>query len=296
MNSMGLLLTVCATNSVLAAVPDDRCETLLTRGQLFSFERGDMLARPGEPVEHVAFPLTGLAAVQANVGSGRHVVVALVGRTGAIGLESLLGPGSCATGRVVGIIPGQALRVPADAIRRAAVGSAAVNRVLRAAASCQALELGQIAACNARHSLESRLARWVLAIHEMLDGGDLPITHQFLATALGVRRAGVTGTMGAFQAAGLLRQGRAHVVVLDRPGLERTVCSCHGELRERRKSIWAESAVGATEERNNVAASQALREIQALRSGETNPEQRAELILRACRNVVDWCRSALETA
>ena len=91
------------------------------------------------------------------------------------------------------------------------------------------LDLGaQTAACNRLHSIEQRCARWFLMALDRLDGDVMPMTHEFLASMLGVRRAGITETAGELQRAGLIRNGRGEVTVVDRPGLEAMACECYG--------------------------------------------------------------------
>ncbi len=231
-------LKVAGGNRWLAALPPAVREHVLSQSQTSVMVRGGVLAERGKAAKHVVFPLDGLAAIDTSVGAERNVVVGLVGPDGAIGLEALLAPGLPGAGRVLALTSCRAVWLPADALRTLAAQYSVLHKLCLLAARCELLEVSQIAACNARHSLEARCARWLLAMQAGLRADDLPVTHEFLASALGVRRAGVTTTVGAFQRAGLVTQGRGRIVVRDQGALERAACSCHADLRERFASVW----------------------------------------------------------
>jgi CRP-like cAMP-binding protein len=89
------------------------------------------------------------------------------------------------------------------------------------------VQVAQTAACNGRHHIEQRLARWMLMAHDRSEGDGFPMTHEFLSMMLGVRRAGVTVAAGALQRAGLIRYERGRMTVTDRPGLEAGACECY---------------------------------------------------------------------
>jgi len=91
----------------------------------------------------------------------------------------------------------------------------------------------QTVACNAVHSVEARCCRWILSTHDRLDQDELPLTQEFLAEMLGVQRSTVSTVIRTLQAAGLIRQGRGAITVVDRAGLERVACECYGKIRRR---------------------------------------------------------------
>jgi CRP-like cAMP-binding protein len=107
---------------------------------------------------------------------------------------------------------------------------ALTGRLLRYVQAFHA-QVALTAACNGRHRIERRLARWLLMTHDRTDGDDLPLTQEFISMMLGVRRPGVTAAAGALRKAGLIRPARGGVRVLDRPGLEAAACDCYREAR-----------------------------------------------------------------
>jgi CRP-like cAMP-binding protein len=92
-------------------------------------------------------------------------------------------------------------------------------------------QVARTAACNGRHQTEQRLARWLLMGHDRADGDEFPMTHEFLAMMLGLRRAGVTVAAGLLQRAQFIRYERGRIEVTDRPGLESAACECYGIAR-----------------------------------------------------------------
>src|SRR5205085_247129 len=99
------------------------------------------------------------------------------------------------------------------------------------------VETSQAAACNARHELLPRLARWVLATHDRVDGDDLPMTQEYLSLMLGVRRAGVSVATHMLQSKGIIRQSRGRLTVLDRARLTAEACSCYQLIESSRRQI-----------------------------------------------------------
>jgi CRP-like cAMP-binding protein len=91
----------------------------------------------------------------------------------------------------------------------------------------------QTAACNRLHSVEQRTARWLLMAGDRLGGNVLPLTQEFLAAMLGVRRSGVSEAAGELQRSGLIRYRRGEITIIDRQGLEKTACECYVLDRQR---------------------------------------------------------------
>jgi hypothetical protein len=89
----------------------------------------------------------------------------------------------------------------------------------------------QLVACNTKHTLRQRLARWLLIVSDRLQSNDIALTHDVLGRAIAVRRAGVTTEMGRMEQAGLIRRHRGSISIIDRSGLESASCSCYRVLR-----------------------------------------------------------------
>ena len=213
-------------NRLLAALPPGDFAALAPALEPAELAFKQVLHAPDQPIGPVHFPETGMVSMLAGLDDGQAMEVGLVGREGLVGLSVLLGDG--------GPAPRPWSRRPAapGASRRrrsrpCSTAAPAVRTLLLRYAQAFHVQVAQTAACNGRHALEERLARWLLMAHDRAEGDVFPMTHEFLALMLGVRRAGVT------VAAGVLHRRRhrlraRHVTVLDRPGLEGAACGCHG--------------------------------------------------------------------
>ena len=130
-------------------------------------------------------------------------------------------------------LPGAALRMGAGAFRRELEVSAPLRALLLRYNEALQAQVMQTAACNGRHGLEQRLARWLLVARDRAEGDELALTQDFVAMMLGVHRPSVTVTAGILQRAGLIRYANGHITLLDRPGLEAAACECYGAVRQR---------------------------------------------------------------
>jgi CRP-like cAMP-binding protein len=184
------------------------------------------------PFQWVYFIEQGVASILTMMTNGSTIEVGMIGREGVVGVPALLGSEASAQ-HIIIQVPGTALRMSAAKCKAAFEESTAVRAiVLRYTLAL--LDLGaQTAACNRLHSIEQRCARWLLMALDRLDGNELPMTHEFLASMLGVRRAGVTETVGELHRSGLIRNHRGEVTIVDREGLEATACECYHVDHER---------------------------------------------------------------
>ncbi len=193
--------------------------------------RGDVLFDVGDAVSHVTFPMErSIVTLLVTLQDGRTVETATVGREGAIG--GVVSNGYLpAFSRAVVQVEGTVLRIEAERLQRAKQASHALRDLLVRYSDCLVAQLLQSVACNAAHSLEQRIMRWLLTLQDRLGTADLPVTHEVLAEMLGVRRAYLTETLGKLQREGLIRTGRGQLTLVDRATAERASCECHGNVR-----------------------------------------------------------------
>jgi CRP-like cAMP-binding protein len=181
-------------------------------------------------VDAVLFPETGMVSLIATLEDGEQVEVGIAGREGLVGLPLVLGDDrSLVEARVQ--LDGTALRLGAAALRDEMEGSAALRALLNRYALAFQAQVTMTAACNARHPIEQRLARWLLIAHDRAGADEFAMTHEFMAMMLGVRRPGVSLAAGVLQKAGLIHYVRGRMAVTDRPGLEAASCECYHIVR-----------------------------------------------------------------
>jgi CRP-like cAMP-binding protein len=188
--------------------------------------RRAVLQEYNRSIENVYFIERGVASLLARTQRDGPVEVAIVGRLGFVGVPVVLGiPRS--PNRCLMEVPGSALRISAEALRRVIHEAPAVQRHLLSYVHALLVQNTQTALCNVRHGLEERLCRWLLLAADRLDETSIPLTHAQLSMILGVRRAGVTTALSRLERVGAVAKTRGSVVIADRALLESQSCECY---------------------------------------------------------------------
>jgi CRP-like cAMP-binding protein len=169
-------------------------------------------------VEHVYFIERGVASIVAN---GSHPIeVGMIGREGMIGTSVLLGNSGGMPYDIYMQVAGNGQQMPADRLREAVAKSPTLHQVLLRYVHAFIIQATQTALANGRGKIEERLARWLLMVHDRIDGDELTLTHEFLSIMLGVRRSGVTTALHELERKGLIEHRRSFIAIIDREGLE----------------------------------------------------------------------------
>jgi CRP-like cAMP-binding protein len=198
----------------------------------------EILAKPRDPIEYVYFPQRGIVSLVAALADHDPIEVGLIGNEGLAGTPVLLGASTSPVEMMVQVA-GAALRIKPPALREAMSSDAALSTRLLRFAQALYSQVSQTAACNARHRLDERLARWLLMAHDRVADGELPLTHEFLAMMLCVRRSGVTEAMRMLRRRGLISNRQGHITIIDREGLEQASCACYGIVRREYEHLLA---------------------------------------------------------
>jgi hypothetical protein len=184
-----------------------------------------------EPITVVDFPLYGVASQLATMRDGSVVEVGPVGREGTTGLPLFLGAATTPIDTLMQI-PGASMRMSAADFRDAAERLPNLRRALQLYAEATVSSMAWWVACNRVHVIEQRLARWLLMTHDRVPGDEFPITQEFLAQMMGVRRASVSEAASEMQDAGYIRYSRGHMTIVDRLRLEQRTCECYWVVTE----------------------------------------------------------------
>jgi CRP-like cAMP-binding protein len=215
-------------NGILAALPGDDLDRLVPHLTRVRLVQGQVLFQHGEPIEHVFFIEQGIVSLVMDTGDGGDgLEVGMIGPEGLAGVAALFGASPAACYHTALQMPGSALRMPVAAFRNCLDEMPALRQRCRRYLQALMTQISQTAACNGRHSVSARCARWLLMAHERAGGGELPFTQELLSMMLGVHRPGVTVTAGALKDAGLIGYSRGRIIVLDVAGLERAACGCY---------------------------------------------------------------------
>jgi CRP-like cAMP-binding protein len=217
-------------NRLLDQLPQAELNPLMRCWEVVNIRQTQEVYRQDGPLSHVYFPLTGVYAVIVRMRDGRAVEAGTVGSEGMIGVTALLDM-DFSSMTVTTPVPGKCLQVPVNALRSAVIPGKSLDKVLRRYTAVALLSAHQTVACNAVHSAEERMCRWLLTNQDRVHGGQLTLTHEFLAQMLGVRRQTVTVIAGTLQAAGFITSGRGVVRILNRKGLEASCCECYAITR-----------------------------------------------------------------
>lgn len=204
--------------------------------EVVALEQGQILFQVDEPISHVYFPHDGVVSLQVLGADGAVVEAATIGKEGIVGLGGLLANDVSFTRQMVQL-PGRAGRVPRSAFLSAVGRSAALRNLLVSHADAFTAQVLQTSACNAQHSTEERMARWLLMAFDRCATERISLTHDDLAVAFGVRRPTVTLVIRSLQAADILETTRRTITVIDRPGLEQISCECYQAIRKNHRRV-----------------------------------------------------------
>lgn len=205
-------------NRLLAAMSPEDAALILRDLEPVSLDLRQRLETPNRPIAHVYFPERGVGSVVALGLHDRRVESGLFGRDGMSGLPVVLG-GDRAPNEVFMQIDGAGRRIESDALRRAMETSPTLRLFLLRYVHVCMVQSAQTALSNAKARMDERLARWLLMCRDRIDEPEMPLTHEFLAVMLGVRRAGVTEALHELERQGLITLNRGSVAIIDREGL-----------------------------------------------------------------------------
>ncbi len=217
-------------NYVLLALAEADRSALEPFAETIMLASGEVLYEPDYPVDWVYFPNTAVLSVVTVMADGRTVESDTVGYESVVGVLNALG--SCvAVNRTFTQISGSVIRLSASRLRHQAARSAELRKLLMRHAQANLAQAHQSVACNALHGLNQRLCRWLLMSQDRTAEDAVRLTQQYLATMLGVQRTTVTEALGELADAGLIRQGRGRIDILDRPRMLAASCECYDTVR-----------------------------------------------------------------
>jgi CRP-like cAMP-binding protein len=186
--------------------------------------------KPDAPTEYVYFLESGMVSLVIPLEQGQVVEFGLVGNWGVVGALAVLGTSRISKEAIVDM-PGSALRMETDLLRKEIGVNLSIRQILLRYVQARVFEIAQQAACNARHALPQRLARWLLMAIDCTQSNEMNLTHEFLSMMLSVRRPGVTSALNELKDAGIVRTGHRRIHILNRKRLEARACECHRTVK-----------------------------------------------------------------
>lgn len=227
-------------NRLLAALPAEEFALVKVDLELVRLDQRQSLLEPGKHIVNVFFPETAVVSLVNQMQNGSVVEIGTTGCEGMVGLCAFLSDDT-PTVRAFAQIPGIAWRMTVEALGRLARASTEFHRLLLRYTQAFLTQVSQTAACNGTHLVEERCARWLLMTHDRVTDDEFPLTQEFLAFMLGVRRAGVNVAMRSLFDAGLVRYSRGSVRIVNRAGLEEVSCECYRVVRAHNERLLPES-------------------------------------------------------
>jgi CRP-like cAMP-binding protein len=222
------------SNKLLAALPRTDFQFLAPHLTALQLAQGTVLYEPGDEVDEVYFPLSGMVSLVVVMRDGKAIETATVGREGAVGAMAGLGLHTFGV-RAIVQLPAFASRISSPQLRKVAASRKPVadlciqyNEVL--------LDHARVtAACNALHHVDARFCRWLLQTRDRAESDTINLTQEFLSEMIGVRRTSVTEVASKIQANGFISYSRGVIKILDLEALKATSCECYETLREQNR-------------------------------------------------------------
>jgi CRP-like cAMP-binding protein len=218
-------------NRLLAALPRDEYERMLPLLGHVSFKLGEVVYESGGQMDYIYFPTDAIISLLYVMEDGASAEMGMAGKEGLVGVALFMG-GNTMPNRAVVQSAGGAVRMKTDALREEFARGGTFQRLLLRYTQALLTQMSQTAVCNRLHEIEKQLCRWLLLSHDRLDSDELVMTQELIANMLGVRREGVTAAAGRLQERGLISYVRGRIKILDRRGLEASVCECYKVVKD----------------------------------------------------------------
>lgn len=218
-------------NRLLNALSCAEYERLALDLEPVTLSKGEVLCQPGQPITHVYFPNRGTVSLVSSFEDGDTVEVGMVGNEGMFGVCVFLGSVSSPLLAQVQMA-GDGLRMRTDVLKREFNRGGVLHDMLLRYTQAFITQIALTAACNRAHPIGGRLSKWLLMCQDRAQSKELGLTHEFIATMLGTRRAGVTEAAVLLKDAGVISYHRGHVTITDRIGLEAASCECYPMMKK----------------------------------------------------------------
>jgi CRP-like cAMP-binding protein len=232
------------SNRLLLSLPPRDLKQLAPNLEFIRCEPEQMLLDIDGLLDHLFFPNSGIISAVAVYADGNVIEMATIGREGYAGVQAFFGA-KRSSARLLVQIPGSAAKMSRVVFDRAIKSMPSFRGLMLAYVQAFLEQVMVSVACNGRHSLKERLARWLLMMRDRSDADAMSITQDLLAELLAVQRPSLTHAVAELEDAGLIRRGRGEITILDRPGLIKASCECYQLIRRRVASHLPRSYVDA---------------------------------------------------
>lgn len=223
-------LTQRPPNRLLQALPAAEFDALNPHLKTIEMVRETVLAEAGSTPAQIYLPHSGAISMTVSLSEGQKVEVAMIGKDGLVGASAALGADIWPSDAVV-LFPGTASVLDVAELRAAADRNVTVRNLLARHELALCVQAQQSVACNASHSVEARLSRWLLRARDLNGDEALPLTQEFLARMIGVQRNAISIVAHALRKAGTIRYSRGQIAIANVEALRRTSCECYHAVK-----------------------------------------------------------------
>lgn len=224
------LVSALPANRLLAALPAKEYQRLQPELEPVDMAFAQIIYAPGDTIRHVYFPNNSIVSLLAAEPAHSSLEVGMIGNEGMTGISVFMG---VKTSRTLALVQGcgTAVRMKAATLRKESDQVGAFHSLLLRYSHSLLTQMSLSSACNRFHTLNSRLARWLLMTHDRIGTDEFRLTQDFMSHMLGVRREGVNKAAGELQRKKLVRYSRGQMAILNRAGLETLSCTCYGIIK-----------------------------------------------------------------
>jgi CRP-like cAMP-binding protein len=219
-------------NQLLGAFEPEVRERIAPHLEPVSFKLGQVVCEAGGLLQHAYFPQGAVLSLLTVLESGDAIETANIGREGAFGLFAAM-YSRVSFNQCIVQLEGPMLRCKIELLQDEFNRSSHIRDLFVSFSETLLSQVQQTVACNSMHTVEERICRWLLMMHDRAEGDSLTYTHQFLAEIMGSNRKSVTLAAQSMQTSGLIDYRRGLMQVLDRPGLEAAACECYAIVKKR---------------------------------------------------------------
>ena len=226
-------------NRLLASLPSGVYSALTPHLKIVELKFGDVVAEAGSAIRQVYFPYSGVISLVVELDVGSMIETAMVGHDGVLNAAPAL-DGKVSLNKGIVQMAGSAGTLEVNRFRRLANELEPFRSLLMRHEQVLLAQSQQSAACNASHTVEARMCRWLLHMRDFGGSDDLMLTQEFLAQMLGVRRPSVSIVASPLQKAGLIKYSRGRIRVLDVKGLKKRACECYDTVKRHSERLFSD--------------------------------------------------------
>jgi CRP-like cAMP-binding protein len=226
------------TNQLIETLPKEELAQVMACTEAVVLANREPLYEAGIRPKYAYFMTNGIASIVSNLSDGTTAEVGIIGREGLVGAMHLMGrleiPMQCFMQ-----VAGSARRLPLVELEKIFLSSPLIHTRVLAFVQLDKINAAQLAACNALHSIEQRLARWLLMVQDRMQSDSYSLTHEFLADMLVAHRPTVSVAAAALQRDGLISYRHGKIHIQNREGLQAVACECYAVTQKLLRHLYS---------------------------------------------------------